>query len=107
MQGLQLAAASMALAGLMAGAADAKVILAQPELKKVRSRTWQIQDNLIWRVLAVPRTRTLDHCSHHQSVQSTQCTRNASRLFQIYAMIMTAVMSIPFSPIPICRTGWQ
>lgn len=34
-QGLQLAAASLALAGLMAGAADAKVILAQPELKKV------------------------------------------------------------------------
>ncbi len=47
MQGLQLAAASMALAGLMAGAADAKVILAQPELKKVRSRTWHIKYNLI------------------------------------------------------------
>lgn len=34
-QAATLAVASMALAGLMAGAADAKVIMAQPELKKV------------------------------------------------------------------------
>ncbi len=39
-QGLQLAAASVALASLMAGAADAKVILAQPELKKVCSMAY-------------------------------------------------------------------